>query len=96
VSISTDEIYAVLLEIKGQLGEVSGKVHVTMESFNAHCAEDKKALGEMAASMQAVQVAQAAERGTHRGASRVWSVLGNVGSGLIGAVATYFSTKGSH
>jgi hypothetical protein len=86
--VSNEAIMGVLLDIKGDIGELKGHVTSTQSALAAHVIDDQR-LGE---AVQRLQITQAKQRGFVAALSTVGAVLG---AGL-GAAVDYFSRGGHH
>ncbi len=77
--VSNADIYNVLINMRGDLGRLEGKVDGHAEKLSAHIEDDKA----MTAAVQKLQISQARQRGFVAALSTVGAV---VGAGLGAAV----------
>ncbi len=86
--VSNGDIYNLLINMKGDLGRLEGKVDGHAEKLSAHIEDDKL----LNASIQKLQLSQAKQRGFVAAISTIGAV---VGAGL-GAAVDYITRGGSH
>ena len=86
--VSNADIYNVLINMRGDIGRLEGKVEGFGEKLAAHVLDDK-ALSE---SVQKLQLSQARQRGFVAAISSVGAI---VGAG-IGGLVDYIACGGSH
>ena len=80
MSISNDEIYAALLDVKQDIGGLLATMTSHQESFKSHVVDDKR----MAEDISKIELRQAAQRGS----IRTWGIVAT-------GVATIISTIGA-
>ncbi len=83
--VSNADIYNVLINMRGDLGRLEGKVDGHATALATHIEDDK----ELTAAVQRIQISQARQRGFVAALSTVGAV---VGAGL-GAAADYFARR---
>lgn len=86
--VSNEALMGVLLDIKGDIGELKGHVTGTQAALAAHIVDDQR----LTDSVQRLQLSQAKQRGFVTALSTIGAVIG---AGL-GAAVDYFSRGGHH
>lgn len=78
--VSNAEIYNVLINMRGDLGRLEGKVDGHANTLKAHVDDDKVTHAALVASVQKLQINQARQRGF---VTAVSAVGGTVGAGFV-------------
>lgn len=78
--VSNAEIYNVLINMRGDLGRLEGKVDGHANTLKAHVDDDKVTHAALVASVQTLQVYQARQRGF---ITAVSAIAGTIGAGAV-------------
>jgi hypothetical protein len=89
--VSNADIYNVLINMRGDIGRLEGKVDSQKETLVAHIKDDETHQAEMYGSIRKLEMAGARQKGFVAAISTVGAVLG----AGIGAVVDYVS-RGHH
>ncbi len=84
--VSNDQIYAVLLDIKEDIGSMNATLAAHQSAFTTHVAEDK----QMAEDINKIELRQASMRGERR----TWNIVTTAVGSVAGAIAAYLGMKG--
>jgi hypothetical protein len=85
--VSNAEIYNVLINMRGDLGRLEGKMDSHVQTLTAHVADDKITDAAALAALQTIQLSQARQKGFIAAISTIGAIIG----AGIGAAADYFS-----
>jgi hypothetical protein len=78
--VSNADIYNVLINMRGDLGRLEGKVDGHANTLKTHIDDDKVTHAALVASVQKVQVYQARQRGF---ITAVSAIGGTIGAGVV-------------
>jgi hypothetical protein len=81
----TQEIMDVLNKISGDIGELKGSTKALVLNLEKHIKDDDA----VEVRVRAVEITQAKQRGS----ARVWGVVSNAGSAILGAAAAYWGSR---
>jgi hypothetical protein len=81
--VSNADIYNVLINMRGDLGRLEGKVDGHASTLATHIADDKVNDAALTAALQKIQISQARQRGFVAALSTVGAVIGaGLGAGI--------------
>lgn len=87
--VSNSDIYNVLINMRGDLGRLEGKVDGHAVALNTHIADDKVSDAAFNEALTKIQMAGARQRGFVTAISLFGGVVGTA----LGAAADYFARK---
>lgn len=87
--VSNSDIYNVLINMRGDLGRLEGKVDGHASTLAAHVADDKVNDAAFTSALSKIQLSAARQRGF----VTAFSVVGGIVGTALGAAADYFARK---
>lgn len=87
MSISNDEIYRVLLEMKGAQGEIAATLKGHLDTFKTHVQEDEAYHATTTTALNHIELKMASQRG----AVKTWGVVATAAATIASAIIAFFS-----
>ena len=89
MSISNDEIYRVLLELKGSQGEMAATIKAHVETFKKHVDEDETYHLTTAEGLKHIELRMASQRGAVKTWGLVATTAATIASGLVAIITRH-------